>query len=108
MGLVVSLGIMCKLHNITAGQVEMGLDGKEVMNQVFATKDPTPELVVHLGTTAGPILGNNNSVSFGSITKNSATTRTITLANEGTSVCDSTYSLVDCFSGTIYFSNKVI
>ena len=42
MGVVVSLGIMCKLHNITAGQVEMGLDGKEVMNQVFATKDPTP------------------------------------------------------------------
>ena len=43
MGVVVSLGILCNLHNITAGQVEIGLDGKEAMNQVFAPWDPKPD-----------------------------------------------------------------
>ena len=40
MGLVVSIGLICKSYNITQGSVEIVLDGEEAMKAIFAEEDP--------------------------------------------------------------------
>jgi hypothetical protein len=44
MGIVVTLGFLCKIHHVTSGSIsiEIGLDGEEAMKSVFAEWDPKP------------------------------------------------------------------
>ena len=40
MGIVTTLQLLCKLHNITNGATQIGLDGKEAKNSVFSERPP--------------------------------------------------------------------
>jgi hypothetical protein len=43
MGIIVSLKMICEIHNIANGQVEIGLDGKEAMTAVFSEYHSNPD-----------------------------------------------------------------
>ena len=40
MGIAVTLELLCSLHSITSGSIEIGLDGEAAYQQVFADQDP--------------------------------------------------------------------
>lgn len=42
-GAVTTTKMICEVHNITEGSLEIGLDGNSAMKAVFAVKDPKPE-----------------------------------------------------------------
>ena len=44
MGVVVTLGLLCKTHHITTGSIEIGLDGKSALERVLEDGDPTPKV----------------------------------------------------------------
>jgi hypothetical protein len=43
MGIIVSLKMICEIHHIANGQVEIGLDGKEAMTAVFSEYHSNPD-----------------------------------------------------------------
>ena len=43
MGIMVGVGLLCDVHRVTSGAIEIGLDGEEAMKSVFAEWDPKPE-----------------------------------------------------------------
>ncbi len=43
MGIVVALALLCRIHNITSGSIEIGQDGEEAMKAVFSKWDPKPD-----------------------------------------------------------------
>ncbi len=40
MGVVVTLALICSLHNVLSGSIEIGLDGEEAMKSIFAEGEP--------------------------------------------------------------------
>ena len=43
MGIVVTLAMICRIHSITSGSLQLGLDGKSALDAVFALEDPHSE-----------------------------------------------------------------
>ena len=41
--MVVTLGLLCKIHHVTTGSIEIGLDGKSSLDRVLDEEDPTPK-----------------------------------------------------------------
>jgi hypothetical protein len=46
-GILVLLIVLCQLHNITAGRVELGLHCEAAIKALSATKDPKVSAVDH-------------------------------------------------------------
>ena len=44
MGVVVTLGLLCKVHQVTNGSIEIGLDGKLALERVLDEEEPTPQV----------------------------------------------------------------